>query len=75
MYPPISYQLGGLENTDQVILGPNSQSVYVNFHVAVGGDDMIRILTSTPEPEAFVLLGSGLLALALGKRRFARTSR
>jgi hypothetical protein len=75
MYPPRSQNNGGLENTDEVILGANSQSVYVNFHVAVGGDDMIRILTSTPEPADFILLGSGLLALALFGRRFtsART--
>jgi hypothetical protein len=72
MYPPASYNLGGLEGTDEVILGPNSQSVYVNFHVAVGGDDMIRILTSTPEPADFLLLGSGLLALALFGRRYTR---
>jgi len=75
MYPPSNLNLGGLENTDEVILGPNSQSVYVNFHIAVGGDDMIRILTSTPEPAGFALLGSGLLALALWKRRFARAGR
>jgi len=76
-YPPASYNLGGLENLDEVIVGSNAEAVYLNFHVAVGGDDMIRILTETPEPADFVLLGSGLLALALcGRRlRFGRTGR
>jgi hypothetical protein len=37
--------------------------------------DMIRILTETPEPADFVLIGSGLIALALCRRRlrFGRT--
>lgn len=73
MYPPSSLKLGGLESNDEVILGANSQSVYVNFHVAVGGDDMIRILTTTPEPGPFVLLGSGLLGLIAWKRRSSRS--
>jgi hypothetical protein len=37
--------------------------------VAPGGEDMIRILTETPEPVDFVLLGSGLMALALCRKR------
>jgi hypothetical protein len=68
-YPPAGFKLGGLEQYDTVIISSNLQSVYVDFHVAVGGDDMIRILTETPEPADFVLLGSGLLALALCSRR------
>ncbi|MGO4879548.1 MAG: hypothetical protein ACLP59_01845 [Bryobacteraceae bacterium] len=68
-YPNSSYKLGGLENDDEVIIGNNSQAVYVNFHVAEGGIDMIRILTETPEPADFLLLGSGLVALALFGRR------
>jgi len=68
-YPPASYKLGGLEQYDAVVISPNAETVYVDFHVAVGGDDMIRILTETPEPADFVLLGSGLVALALGRKR------
>lgn len=72
-YPPLSYTMAGLVSKgDTVIVGPGMESVYVNFEVAAGQIDMIRILTTataTPEPAAFVLLGSGLLALALSKRR------
>jgi hypothetical protein len=68
-YPPASYKLGGLENNDEVILSANMQSVYVNFYTEVGGDDMIRILTETPEPADFALLGSGLMVLGLYKLR------
>jgi len=75
-YPPASYKLGGLEpGHDEVILSSNMQSVYVNFYTQVGGEDMIRILTTTPEPAGFMLLGSGLIALALGKRWRGRTGR
>jgi hypothetical protein len=69
LYPPASYRLGGLEPRDTVILGGNMETVYVNFHVVEGGMDMIRILTETPEPADFVLIGSGLIALALCRRR------
>jgi hypothetical protein len=71
VYPPPSYALGGLENTDEVILGNGETSVYVNFHVnaADEGIDMIRILTEVPEPADFLLIGSGLIALAFWKRR------
>jgi len=79
LYPPVSDQLGGLENGDTVILGANGHSVYVNFHVDanVQGIDMIRILTDdVPEPADLTLLGSGLLALGFYKRRrfFGRTN-
>ncbi len=69
VYPPISYNLGGLETGDEVVLSGNRQTVYVNFHVSEGNMDMIRILTQTPEPADFVLLGSGLVALAFFRRR------
>jgi hypothetical protein len=68
-YPPQSYQLGGLETGDEVILANNMETVFVNFHVAPNQMDMIRILTQTPEPADFLLLGSGLFALALFGRR------
>jgi len=76
-YPPAGYNLGGLEPHDEVAVANNMQAVFVKFNVEVGGDDMIRILTISPEPADFVLLGSGLLALALfGRRlRFRRASR
>jgi len=76
-YPPASFRLGGLEQDDEVAVASNMQAVFVKFNVEVGGDDMIRILTISPEPADFVLLGSGLLALALfGRRlRFRRASR
>ena len=70
-YPPLSDTTAGLEKGDEVIIGPNAESVYVNLHIVAGNIDMIRILTATPEPADFVLLGSGLIALALfGRRRF-----
>jgi hypothetical protein len=77
-YPPGTYKTGGLEpNHDEVIVSSNMQSVTVNFYIEPGNDDMIRILTTTPEPADFVLLGSGLLALAIfGRRlRFGRAGR
>ncbi len=70
IYPAASLQLGGLENGDTVVLGNNLQSIYVNFHVdaGAGGMDMIRIMTTTPEPADFVLIGSGLAVLGLLRR-------
>ena len=68
-YPPLSDTTAGLEKGDEVIIGPNAESVYVNLHIVAGNIDMIRILTTTPEPADFVLLGSGLIALALFGRR------
>ena len=68
-YPPLSDTTAGLEKGDKVIIGPNAESVYVNLHIVAGNIDMIRILTTTPEPADFVLLGSGLIALALFGRR------
>jgi hypothetical protein len=71
-YPPPTYGKAGLESLDEVIVGSNASSVYVDLHIAAGNIDMIRILTETPEPADFVLLGSGLIALALfGRRRLA----
>jgi hypothetical protein len=77
MYPTLADEWGGLENHDSITLGPNQESVYVNFHVAVGGADMIRILTDVPEPANMILIGSGLIALALCTRRLrlGRTAR
>jgi len=69
IYPPASDTTAGLERLDEVIIGPGDQAVYVNFHVTPGNLDMIRILTETPEPADFVLIGSGLVALALCRRR------
>ena len=69
MYPPGTYRYGGLEHTDTVVLSPTMETVYVNFHIFAGNLDMIRILTATPEPADFVLLGSGLVALGLFGRR------
>jgi hypothetical protein len=72
-YPALTYNRGGLEQGDEVILSSNMQTLSVDFHVAPGQIDMIRILTTatsaTPEPAAFLLLGSGLIGLALFKRR------
>jgi len=72
-YPPSNYIQAGLEHGDTVVLGDNMQAVAVSLHVAPGNIDMIRILTTatsaTPEPAAFLLLGSGLIGLALFKRR------
>jgi hypothetical protein len=74
VYPPSSFDLGGLEPGDRVIWGVNN-TVSVNFHVTSNGMDMIRILTTSPEPVEFALIGSGLIALALFRRRlgFRRT--
>lgn len=72
IYPNLTYNRAGLESGDEVILSSNMQTVSVDFHVAPGQIDMIRILTATtatPEPAAFLLLGSGLIGLALFKRR------
>lgn len=74
-YPPAGYIHGGIQSSDEVIIGPNAQSVYVNLYIADGNSNMIRILTESPEPTAFALLGSGLMVLALCKwrLRFRRT--
>jgi hypothetical protein len=75
LYPPSSCTACGLENTDEVILSANGESVFVNFHVnaATEGMDMIRIITSgpttTPEPADYLLMGSGLAVVAFLKRR------
>jgi hypothetical protein len=71
LYPPASYELGGLKDDCEVIISPNDESVYVNFHssAAAGGMDMIRILTVSPEPADFLLMGSGLAVVAFLKRR------
>ncbi len=74
MYPPGTYQNGGLEpgtSGDEIFLSGNYSSVYLNLHVAAGNMDMVRILTTTtPEPAEFILLGSGLAVLAFCKRKF-----
>jgi|HubBroStandDraft_1064217.scaffolds.fasta_scaffold00079_2 hypothetical protein len=73
VYPPSTYKLGGLEpGHDQVILSSNMESVYVNFFVQTDGEDVIRILTTTPEPADFLLIGSGLVVLGLFRRRLQR---
>ena len=75
-YPIAGDVTAGLEHGDEIIIGPNANSLYVDLHVAAGKIDMIRILTEVPEPADFVLLGSGLVALALfGRRRFVRARR
>lgn len=73
-YPPSSYTAGGLENNDEVILSANDESVFVNFHVNADteGMDMIRILTATPEPADFLLMGSGLAVIGFLKRKTLR---
>jgi len=60
-----------------VSIGNGDETLHVNFHIAAGNVDMIRILTTTPEPAGFMLLGSGLIALALCRKRlrFGRTGR
>jgi len=77
-YPPLSDTTAGLEKGDKIIIGSGDESVYVNLHIIAGNIDMIRILTTTtPEPADFVLLGSGLIALALCRKRlrFRRAGR
>jgi hypothetical protein len=77
-YPPPSDITAGLEKGDRVIIGSGDESVYVNLHIIAGNIDMIRILTTTtPEPADFVLLGSGLIALVLCRKRlrFRRAGR
>ena len=71
MYPPSTYSQAGLDPADFVIWGSGSNAVYVNLYMGGPGNvDMVRIITTvTPEPAAFLLLGSGLLALALVGRR------
>lgn len=72
---PISACTGcGEETGDSVIIGSNMESVYVNMRVAANNMDAIRILTTTPEPADFVLLGSGLVALGFMRRKFFRRS-
>ena len=69
VYPAPDCTTCGLENGDSVTLSANMETVYVNFRVAAGSMDSIRILTTTPEPADFALLGSGLVALGLISRR------
>jgi len=76
-YPPLSDVKQGLEQFDVVSIGNGDETLHVNFHIAAGNVDMIRILTTTPEPAGFMLLGSGLIALALCRKRlrFGRAGR
>jgi hypothetical protein len=71
LYPTTNNTGTGLENGDEVILSANDESVFVNFHVNASdeGMDMIRILTATPEPADFLLMGSGLALVGFLKRR------
>lgn len=71
-YPPASFGLGGLEPNDSVTLSSNLSTVTVDFRIMEGSDDMIRILTTAPEPADFLLIGSGLIVLALFRRRLQR---
>jgi hypothetical protein len=76
-YPPGTDRTAGIQMHDEVIVGANMESVYVKFYIEAGNSNMIRILTTTatPEPAAFAMLGSGLMALALfGRRRFGRAT-
>lgn len=83
LYPPSSCGQCGQEPAnappigDSVTISSNMQTIYVNFRVADGNMDAIRILTTVPEPAEFILLGSGLVALGFIKRRqfFRRSSR
>lgn len=75
IYPPPGNPLGGMEPGDKVFLSANGQTVGVDFRVGVGNVDMIRILTSTPEPGEFILIGSGLLALGFCRRRLTASFR
>jgi hypothetical protein len=69
LYPPIGTPLTGIEPTKDTIIWSSNNTITVDLHVAPGGMDMIRILTSSPEPADFVLIGSGLIALALCRKR------
>jgi hypothetical protein len=74
MYPPAGYANGGLENGDEVYLSDNMDTLVIQFRVAAGNSNMIRILTESPEPASFALLGAGLAALALIRRRRSANS-
>jgi hypothetical protein len=71
LYPPATYQNGGLQTGDEVIVSNNMGTLVVDFRVTAGNTNMIRILTESPEPASFALLGSGLLLLAFCSRRFS----
>jgi hypothetical protein len=75
-YPPISYPLAGLESSDGLTLSAGMQTITVDFHATPDNMDMIRILTisETPEPAAFILIGSGLVALGFCRQRFSRAA-
>ena len=73
-YPNPSQSLNGLDTGDVVTLSSNFETVNFDFHTGGGGMDSIRILTETPEPAGFILLGSGLLAVSC-KRRSLRATR
>lgn len=68
-YPPASYKNAGIQSNDEVILSNDMDSLYIRLYITAGNSNMIRILTETPEPADFVLLASGLLLLALFRRR------
>jgi hypothetical protein len=71
-YLPASYIYGGLHHDDEVILGANRQSIYLDLFTQAGNVNMIRILTESPEPADFVLIGSGLIGLVVCRRLFVR---
>lgn len=70
--PGVIYQtqtFRGLEEWDSVWIDPdNPYRIWVNWNASQPGDH-IRVLTAVPLPAPAMLLGGGLLALVVGRRR------
>jgi len=72
---PSGDNYAALENFDTITLSADLRTVTFMLYTSDDHMDNFRILTETPEPVDFLLIGSGLMALGLLRRRFTRPAR
>jgi hypothetical protein len=65
----VTYNYNGLTfngSTDSVTVSADRKTLSLNFNVSNGTDfDTLRVITQTPEPETYLLMGGMVAALAL----------